>query len=182
MSEAPVRPQIRSVISSLTGGENENQNRVWECFMALAGVIAAVLRRMHLVRVLGPGHKKDGIPDDSATRSGNGGGIRRFAGAGYWPQGLGASPPAAAHPLTRMPRSISSGASCRVSTPTAARSWSRTSNGSTQEFKMDAKAKITKGGDFVAIALSDVKEGDHVTLGCRGAAVVSLHVKVVAAQ
>jgi hypothetical protein len=55
-------------------------------------------------------------------------------------------------------------------------------DGATQEFKVDAKAKITKGGDFTAITLLDLKQGDHVALGYRGTVVVSLHVKVIAAQ
>ena len=54
-------------------------------------------------------------------------------------------------------------------------------NGVAQEFKVDASAKITKGGDFLAITLSDLKEGDRVTVGYRGAVVVSLHVKVAPA-
>jgi hypothetical protein len=54
-------------------------------------------------------------------------------------------------------------------------------DGSTQEFQVAGAAKITKGGDFVAMSLSDLKKGDRISLGYRGSVVVSLHVKVVAA-
>ena len=55
-------------------------------------------------------------------------------------------------------------------------------NGWAREFKVTAKAKVTKGGDFMAIALSDMKQGDHITLGYAGTAVESVHVNVLPLQ
>jgi hypothetical protein len=154
------------------------KDHVWECFMALAGVVIAVLVVSIWSGCAVPATEKTAMPmpphpsmemaATSAASPASDTGLHASAqapSASYDPNA----------PLRKL-RGVVQNLEADTGTLVVMEP-----SGSTREFKVDATAKITKGGDFTAIALSDVNEGDHVTLGCRGTVVVSLHVKVIAA-
>jgi hypothetical protein len=57
-----------------------------------------------------------------------------------------------------------------------------TAHGRTRTLKIASGAKLTRGGEMTAIALSDVAAGDHVDLHVAGDVAASVHVKVIAAK